>query len=68
MTGYMSTKPTAAMETLPGLPPLQLVVENEARQAAYTAPTFSKKSAWGHSAIFKIAAELTVWRYLIENI
>jgi hypothetical protein len=31
----MSTTPTAAMETLMGLPPLQLVVEKEARQAAY---------------------------------
>jgi hypothetical protein len=30
------------METLLGLPPLQLVVEKEARQAAYTAPTFLK--------------------------
>jgi hypothetical protein len=39
-----------------GLPPLQIVVEKEARQAAYAAPTFSKKSAWGHSVIFKIAA------------
>jgi hypothetical protein len=30
-TGYMNTTPTAAMETLVGLPPLQLVVEKEAR-------------------------------------
>jgi hypothetical protein len=34
MTGCMSTTPTAAMKTLLGLPPLQLVVEKEARQAA----------------------------------
>jgi hypothetical protein len=36
----MSTTPTAAIKTL--LPPLQLVVEEEARQAAYTAPTILK--------------------------
>jgi hypothetical protein len=35
MTGCMSTTPTAAMESLLGLTPLQLVVEKEARQAAY---------------------------------
>jgi hypothetical protein len=56
MTGCMSTTPTAAMETFLGLPPLQLVVEKEARQVAYRLHC-SKKSNWGHSAIFKIAAE-----------
>jgi hypothetical protein len=31
----MSTTPTAAIENLLGLPPLQFVVEKEARQAAH---------------------------------
>lgn len=35
ITGAMSTTPTAAMETLLGLPPLHLVVESEALSAAY---------------------------------
>jgi hypothetical protein len=35
MTGFMSTTPTAAIDTHLGLPPLQLVVEKEARQVAY---------------------------------
>jgi hypothetical protein len=35
MTGCLSTTPTAAMETLLGLPPLHIVVEKEARQATY---------------------------------
>jgi hypothetical protein len=42
MTGCISTTPTVAMKTLLGPPPLQLVVEKEARQAAYTAPTILK--------------------------
>jgi hypothetical protein len=55
----MSTTPTAAMENLLGLPPLQLVVEKEARQAAYRLHCSGhlKKSDRGHSAIFKIATE-----------
>jgi hypothetical protein len=56
MTGCMSTTFTAAMKTLLGLPPLQLVVEKEARQVAYRlqCSKLFKKSDWGHSAIFKI--------------
>jgi hypothetical protein len=59
MTGCMSTTPTAAIETILGLPPLQLVVEKEARQAAYRllCSGHFKKSDWGHSAIFKMATE-----------
>jgi hypothetical protein len=59
MTGCMSTTPTAAMEILLGLPPLQLVVEKEAMQAAYRlhCSNYLKKSYWGHSAIFKMATE-----------
>jgi hypothetical protein len=55
----MSTTPTAAMETLLGLPPLQLMVEKEARQDAYIlhCSKHFKKSDWGHSAIFKMATE-----------
>jgi hypothetical protein len=53
----MSTTPTAAMETLLGLPYLQLVVEKEARQAAYILHCSGhlKQSDWGHSAFFKMA-------------
>jgi hypothetical protein len=54
----MSTTPTAAIETLMALPPLQIVVEKEARQVAYRLHHCSilfKKSDWGHSAIFEIA-------------
>jgi hypothetical protein len=47
MTGCMSTTPTAAMETVLGLPPLQLLVFGD----------LFKKSHWGHSAIFKMAME-----------
>jgi hypothetical protein len=59
MTGCMSTTPSAAMETLLGLPPLQLVVEKEVRQAAYRlhCSDHFKKSDRAHSAIFKIATE-----------
>jgi hypothetical protein len=59
MTGCMSTTPTAAMETLLCLPPLQLVVEKEARHAAYRlhCSHHFKKSDWGHSTIFKMAME-----------
>jgi hypothetical protein len=59
MTGCMSTTPTAAMKTLLDLPPLQLVVEKEVRQAAYRlhCSNHFKWSDWGHSAIFKIATE-----------
>jgi hypothetical protein len=41
------------METLLGLPLLQLVVEKEARQAAYRfhCSNYLKKSDWRHSAI-----------------
>jgi hypothetical protein len=48
-----------AMETLLGLPPLQLVVEKGARQAAYRlhCSNHFKKSDWGHSAIFKMGTE-----------
>jgi hypothetical protein len=51
----MSTTPTAAMETLQGLPPLQLVVENEPRQSEnrLNCSNHFKKSDWGHSAILK---------------
>jgi hypothetical protein len=46
-------------ETLLALPPLQLVVEKEARQAAFKlhCSNHFKKSDWGHSAIFKMATE-----------
>jgi hypothetical protein len=59
MTGCMNTTPTAAIETLLSLPPLQLVVEKEARQAAYRLHCSGrfKKSDWDHSAIFKMATE-----------
>jgi hypothetical protein len=59
MKGCMSTTPTAAMETLMGLSPLQLVVEKKARQVAYRLHCSKnlKKSDWEHSAIFKIATE-----------
>jgi hypothetical protein len=59
MTGCISTTPTAAIETLLGLPPLQLVIEKESRQAAYIlyCSGHFKKSDWGHSAIFKMATE-----------
>jgi hypothetical protein len=58
MTGCMSTTPTAAMETLLGLPSLQLVVEKDARQP-YRLYCFNqfKKSDWGHSVNFKMATE-----------
>jgi hypothetical protein len=48
MTCCMSTTPTAAMETHLGLPPLQRVVEKEARQAAYRLHCFNHflKSHW----------------------
>jgi hypothetical protein len=57
MTSCMST--TAAIETLLSLPPLQLVVEKEARSAAYRlhCSNHFKKSDWGHFAIFKMATE-----------
>jgi hypothetical protein len=47
------------METILGSPPLQLVVEKKARQAAYRLhySNHFKKSDWGHSAIFKIATK-----------
>jgi hypothetical protein len=47
------------METLLGLPSLQLVVEQEAMQAAYIlhCSNHSKKSDWRHSAIFRMATE-----------
>jgi hypothetical protein len=59
MTGCMSTTPTAAMKTLLGLPPLQLVVEKEVRQAAYRlhCSNHFKRSDWRQSAIFKMATE-----------
>jgi hypothetical protein len=60
MTGCMRTTPTAAMGTLPGLPPLQFLVEKEVRQAAYRllhSFNYFKKSDWEHSAIFKMATE-----------
>jgi hypothetical protein len=82
MTGCMSTTPTTTMETFLGLPPLQLVVEKETRQAAYRlhCSNHFKKSDWGHSAIFKMATKdfsvlmalsdsiCYLWRYLIGNI
>jgi hypothetical protein len=42
-----------------GLPPLQLVVEKEARQAEYRLHCFNrfKKSGSGHYAIFKMKTE-----------
>jgi hypothetical protein len=47
------------METLLSLPPLQLVVEKEARQTAYRLHCSNHFiiSDWGHTAIFKIATE-----------
>jgi hypothetical protein len=59
MTGCMSTTPTAAIRTLLGLPPPQLVVEKEARQAVYRlrCPNHFEKSDWGLSAIFKMTTE-----------
>jgi hypothetical protein len=55
----MSTTSMAVMKTLMGLPPLQLVVEKEARQAAYRLHCFNhfKKSDWGLSAIFKMPTD-----------
>jgi hypothetical protein len=55
----MSTTPTDAMETHLGLPPLQLVVEKDARQATCKlhCSNHFKKSDWGHSAIFKMSTE-----------
>jgi hypothetical protein len=43
----MSTTPTVAMNILPGLPPLQIVVEKETMQTAYRL----------HCSIFKMATE-----------
>jgi hypothetical protein len=58
MTGCMSTTSMAAIETLLGLPPLQLVVEKEARHAyRLQCSNHFKKSDWRHSAIFKMAME-----------
>jgi hypothetical protein len=59
MTGCMSTTPTAAMDTLLGLSPLQFVVEKGPRKAAYRlhCSNHFKKSDWRHSAIFKMATE-----------
>jgi hypothetical protein len=59
MTVCMSTTPTAVMETLRGLPPLQLVVEKEASQVTYRLHCFNhfKTSDWEHSAILKMATE-----------
>jgi hypothetical protein len=58
-TCCMSTTPTAAMETLLGLPSLQLVVEKEERQAAYRlhCSNHFKKSDWGHFANFKMTTD-----------
>jgi hypothetical protein len=55
----MSTTPTAAIETILGLPALQLLVEKKGRQATYRlhCSNHFKKSDWGHSAIFKMATE-----------
>jgi hypothetical protein len=55
----MSTPTTVVltMKTLL-LPPLLLVVEKEARQAAYRLHCSNHfKKIWGHSAIFKMATE-----------
>jgi hypothetical protein len=72
----------AAMETLLGLPPLQLVVEKEPKPAAHRlhCSNHFKKSYWGHSAIFKMATnefpvllapsdsmEVFDRKYLVEN-
>jgi hypothetical protein len=59
MTGCMRTTPTVTIGTLPGLSSLQLLVEKEARQAAYRLYCFNhfKKSDWRHSYIFKMATE-----------
>jgi hypothetical protein len=35
ITGLMHTTPTGAMEALTGLPPLELVIQGEARSAVY---------------------------------
>jgi hypothetical protein len=59
MTGCMSTTPTEAMKTLLGLPPLELLVEKEARHAAYRlhCSNLFKKADWEYSAIFKMASK-----------
>jgi hypothetical protein len=59
MTSCMSPTPTAAMKTFLGLPPLKLVFEKEAWQAAYRlhCSNHFKKSDWRHSAIFKMATK-----------
>jgi hypothetical protein len=59
MTGCMSTTPTAVMDTLLSLPSLQLVIEKEARQAAYRlhCSDHFKESDWRHFATFKMATE-----------
>jgi hypothetical protein len=54
MKACMSITATVAIATLLGLPPLQLVVKKEARQAAYRlhCTNHFKKSDWGHSIFF----------------
>jgi hypothetical protein len=59
MLGYDMLYENHTMETLLGLPHLQLVVEKEANQAEcrlHCSGHF-KKSDWGHSAIVKMATE-----------
>jgi hypothetical protein len=68
----------ATIETLLGLPPLQLVVKKEVRQTAYRfhCSNHFKKSDWRHSSIFKWQQKLHrllltvcyLWRHLIGNI
>jgi hypothetical protein len=73
MIGCMSTTPTAAMETLLGLPLLQLVVEKEARQAAYTNQTgdvllFSRWQRKISQFYWLLLTVCYLWRHFIGNI
>jgi hypothetical protein len=66
----MSTSPTAVIENLLGLPSLQLVVEKEARQAAYTLHCYNlfKKSNWGHSAFSKWQRMISQFYWLLLTV
>jgi hypothetical protein len=63
----MSTTPTAAIETLLGLPPLQHVVEKEGRQVAYRlhCSNHIKKSDWRNSANFKKQLKIYQFYWLL---
>jgi hypothetical protein len=72
----VSTTPTGAIETLLSLPPLQFVVEKEAKQAA--TPTIFKNQTvdilqfsiwqWKISQFYWLFLTVCYRRYLVENI